>query len=89
MNEIKIKRFKEQRKIVVVTILISVALLLGVSFFVEDKDLKFTLFAVSGALLIAIFIAGAFKGSFGNKQTLEEIEELQFDNRKKEINNKI
>ena len=69
INEIKIKRFKEQRKMVVVTILISVALLLGVSFFIEDKELKFTLFAVSGALMIGIFIAGAFKDSFGNKQT--------------------
>lgn len=49
---------------VFVTLLISVALLLGVGFFVEDKDLKSTLFAVSGALLIGIFVAGAFEGSF-------------------------
>ena len=49
---------------VFVTLLISVALLLGVGFFVEDKDLKSTLFAVSGALLIEILVAGAFEGSF-------------------------
>lgn len=83
MNEIKIKRLKSLRKMVVVIILISVALLLSVSFFIEDKELKFTLFAVSGALLIAIFIAAAFKGSFGNKQVLEEIEGLQFDRKNK------
>ena len=82
MNTIKIKSFQEQRKMVFVTLLISVALLLGVGFFVEDKDLKSTLFAVFGALLIGIFVAGAFEGSFGNKQTLEEIEGLPYDSKK-------
>ena len=53
INKIIIKKFKEQRKIVVVTLLISVALLMGVSFFIEDKELKCTLFTVSGALLIS------------------------------------
>lgn len=83
MDEIKNKRIKEQRKLVTLIMLISAILLLCLSFFIDDKDIKFILLIVGVALFIGIFIARAFKGNFGYKPTVEEIEEIQFGNTNK------
>ena len=78
MNALKIKKTKELRKVLVLIVSAAIVLLLVLSFFTGDKDLKFTLYSVSTALLATIFIAVIFKSSFGNKKTLDEIEESQF-----------
>ena len=73
MNEIKSERIKEQMR--TVTLFISAALLLILGFFIDDKNSKFILLTIGTALFIGMFIARTFKGSFGYKATIEEIEE--------------
>jgi len=78
MNETKNVRLREQKKVITLILLISAALFFILSFIVKDKDLKMILLIVGAALISALFIARLFKGSLGNKPTLEEIEERQF-----------
>jgi hypothetical protein len=67
-----------------VTLFISAALLLILGFFIDDKNSKFILLTIGAALFIGMFIALAFKGRFGYKPTIEEIEEKQFGNKSKD-----
>jgi hypothetical protein len=78
----KNQRIKEQKSVVTLTMLISCSLLFGLSFFAVDKDLKFILKIIGAALFIGVFITMVFKGSFGYKPTIEEIEEKQFGKKK-------
>jgi hypothetical protein len=74
MNAIKINKPKDLRKMLVLITLVAIVFLLALSVFTEDKDLKSTLYAVSSALLAALFSTGVFKKSFGNKNKLNETE---------------
>ena len=64
--------------------LISAGLMLSISFFIKDKDHKTTVLNIGTALFSGVFIFRFFKGTFGYKPTLHEIEENQFD-KKNEI----
>ena len=78
MNEIKNKRFREQRTVVTSILLISAVLLLIVGFLTKEQNLQWCLLLVGAALVIGIFLIRIFDGKVGYKPTLEEIEEEQF-----------
>jgi hypothetical protein len=78
MNDIKTKKIKEQKKLMTLILLVAAALCLVLSFIINATELKLTLLIVATALFGGLFIARLFKGSFGYKPTLEEMEERQF-----------
>ena len=83
MDKIKIEKDKAQRRLLSLIMLIAVLVLFCLSFFIDDKDIKFILFTIGTALFIGIFIAKAFKSNFGYKSSIEEIEKIQFGDKNK------
>ena len=78
MNEVKNRRIKEQRIVVTSILFISAVLLLILGFLIKEQNLRWCFLLVGTALLIGLVLLTIFKGKFGYKPTLEEIEEEQF-----------
>lgn len=80
MNDIKTKRIKELRKWMTIVLTTAAFVCFVLQFIVKDEDIKTVFLIVSATLFGAVLIGRLFKGSFGYKPTLEEIEEEQFGN---------